>query len=104
MTRDLRKYAKQTNVRLGVGAALLLLVVGTILIYYIYGFGAAVAGFLCLISALVPLAFFFISPENFDLSPKTSNPFQHPTGPSRRVDSAQLPKTSTLSTRVLFGS
>lgn len=56
MTRDLRKYARQTNVRLGVGAVLLLLVVGTGLIYYIYGPSAAVGGLLCLMGALVPIA------------------------------------------------
>ena len=56
MTRDLRKYARQTNVRLGVGAVLLLLIIGTGLIYYIYGPGAAVGGLLCLMGALVPIA------------------------------------------------
>jgi hypothetical protein len=61
MTRDLRKYAKQTNVRLGVGATLLLLIVGTALIYYTYGFGAAVGGLLCILAALVPIALIFIS-------------------------------------------
>ena len=42
MTRDLRKYARQTNIRLGVGAVLVLLIVGLGLIYFIYGPGAAV--------------------------------------------------------------
>ena len=56
MTRDLRKYARQTNVRLGVGATLLLLIVGTGLIYYIYGPSAAVGGLLCVMAALVPIA------------------------------------------------
>jgi len=55
MTRDLRKYARQTNVRLGVGALLLLLIVGTGLIYTIYGPGAAVGGLICLAAALVPI-------------------------------------------------
>ena len=61
MTRDLRKYTKQTNVRLGIGAALLLLVVGTGLIYYIYGLSAAVGGLLCLLAALAPIALIFLS-------------------------------------------
>jgi len=73
MTRDLRKYAKQTNVRLGVGAALLLLIVGTVLIYYIYGFGAAVGALLCLLSALVPIALIFISLEILDWIQKRAN-------------------------------
>ena len=61
MTRDLRKYAKQTNVRLGVGAALLLLIVGTGLIYFIYGPAAAVGGLLCLVAALLPIALILLS-------------------------------------------
>ena len=73
MTRDLRKYARQTNVRLGVGAVLLLLIVGTLLIYYIYGIGAAVGGLLCLLAALVPIALIFISLEILDWIQKRAN-------------------------------
>ena len=73
MTRDLRKYAKQTNVRLGVGAVLLLLIVGTLLIYYIYGFGAAMGGLLCILAALVPIALIFISLEILDWIQKRAN-------------------------------
>jgi len=61
MTRDLRKYARQTNVRIGVGATLLLLLVGTGLIYYIYGPSAAIGGVLCILAALVPIALIFLS-------------------------------------------
>jgi uncharacterized SAM-binding protein YcdF (DUF218 family) len=61
MTRDLRKYARQTNVRIGVGATLLLLLVGTGLIYYIYGPSAAVGGLLCILAALVPISLIFLS-------------------------------------------
>ncbi|MFN8411380.1 MAG: hypothetical protein U0Z26_03230 [Anaerolineales bacterium] len=60
MTRDLRKYMKDTNVRLVVGAMLLLFVVGLGLIWLLYGFGAAVFGFLCLLGALVPIALIFL--------------------------------------------
>jgi heme A synthase len=56
MTRDLRKYARQTHVRLIVGALLLLFVVGLGLIYYFYGGPAALMGLLCLLAALVPIA------------------------------------------------
>jgi hypothetical protein len=73
MTRDLRKYAKQTNVRLGVGAVLLLLIVGTLLIYYIYGLGAAMGGLLCILAALVPIALIFISLEILDWIQKRAN-------------------------------
>jgi multisubunit Na+/H+ antiporter MnhB subunit len=55
MSRDLRDYARKTNVRLGVGAALLLFVVGLGLIYLIYGKEAAGLGFLCLLAGLTPV-------------------------------------------------
>ena len=73
MTRDLRKYARQTNVRLGVGAFLLLLIVGTGLIYYIYGPGAAVGGLLCLGAALVPIVLIFLSLALLDWIQKRAN-------------------------------
>ena len=61
MTRDLRKYARQTNVRLGVGAVFVLLLVGGGLIYWIYGPGAAVTGLLCLLAGLSPIALILLS-------------------------------------------
>jgi hypothetical protein len=61
MTRDLRKYARQTNVRLGAGAVLILLIVGVGLIYYIYGPGAAVTGLLCLLAGLSPIVLIVLS-------------------------------------------
>ena len=73
MTRDLRKYARQTNVRLGAGAFLLLLVVGTALIYFIYGSGAAVGGLLCLGAAAIPIVLIFISLEIMDWIQKRAN-------------------------------
>jgi hypothetical protein len=61
MTRDLRKYARQTNVRLGVGAVLILLIVGVSLIYFMYGPGAAVTGLLCLLAGLSPIVLIVLS-------------------------------------------
>ena len=61
MTRDLRKYARQTNVRLGAGAVFVLLIVGVGLIYLIYGPGAAVTGLLCLLAGLSPIALILLS-------------------------------------------
>ena len=61
MTRDLRKYARQTNVRLALGALLILFIVGTGLIYYVYGAGAAVGALLCLLAALVPIVLIVLS-------------------------------------------
>lgn len=55
MKRDLREYARGTNLRLAVGALILLFVVGLGLIYLIYGPGAAALGFTCLLAGLVPI-------------------------------------------------
>lgn len=55
MKRDLREYAKQTNLRLAGGALLLLFVVGLGLIWLIYGGGAASLGFFCLLAGLTPV-------------------------------------------------
>ncbi len=55
MSRDLRSYMKDTNVRLIVGALALLFFVGDGLIWLIYGFGAAVLGLLCMLGAFVPI-------------------------------------------------
>lgn len=53
--RDLREYAKQTGVRLVLGAFILLLVVGVGLIWLIYGEQAAGMGLTCLFAALMPV-------------------------------------------------
>ena len=55
MSRDLRKYAAQTNIRLLVGFILLLFLIGDGLIYVFYGPQSAIFGFLCLIAGLLPL-------------------------------------------------
>ena len=55
MNRDLRKYMKDTNVRLIAGALFGLFIVGDGLIWLIYGFGAAVMGLLCMLGAFVPI-------------------------------------------------
>jgi hypothetical protein len=53
--RDLRRYARQTNVQLVIGALLLLFIVGEGLIAWIYGPGAAVFGLLCIGAGLAPI-------------------------------------------------
>jgi len=73
MTRDLRKYARQTNIRLGVGALLVLLIVGTGLIYFIYGAGAAVTGLLCLLAGLAPILLIVLSLAVLDWIQKRAN-------------------------------
>lgn len=55
MTRDLRKYARQTNVRLVAGFLLLLFVVGDGLIYLFFGRGAAIMGLVCMLGGLLPI-------------------------------------------------
>jgi hypothetical protein len=55
MKRDLRAYARQTNLRLVIGALLLLFVVGLGLIWVIYGGGAASFGFFCILAGLSPV-------------------------------------------------
>ena len=71
--RDLREYAKQTNVRLGVGAFLILFVLGVGLIYLIYGSGAAVMGLLCLLAGVAPLVLIFLSLAILDWIQKRAN-------------------------------
>ena len=64
--KDLREYAKQTNVRLALGAFVLLFVVGVGLIWLFYGEGAAGLGFTCLLAALFPvilIVFIFLAME-----------------------------------------
>ena len=55
MSRDLRKYAGQTNFRV-LGLVLLgLVIVGETFIYLVYGPAAAVSGLLCFGGVLSPL-------------------------------------------------
>ena len=63
--RDLRKYARQTTIRLIVSGVILVFGVGSLMIYWIYGPSAAIGGLLCMGAALVPivliLAFFALA-------------------------------------------
>jgi multisubunit Na+/H+ antiporter MnhB subunit len=53
--KDLREYAKQTNIRMVLGAFILLFVVGVGLIWVFYGEAAAGMGLTCLLAALFPV-------------------------------------------------
>ena len=55
MSKNLRKYAEDTNIQLVIGALLLLFIVGEGLIYLIYGKGAALMGLLCLLGGVAPI-------------------------------------------------
>ncbi len=74
MKRDLRQYAKQTNIQLAAGALVLLFGIGLGLIYFIYGPGAAVVGLLCLLGAIVPIALIFLALFGIDWIVKRANP------------------------------
>jgi len=52
---------------------LLLLIVGTGLIYFIYGPGAAATGLLCLLAGLLPLGLIFLSLALLDWIQKRAN-------------------------------
>ena len=56
MSRDLRKYRRQTTFRLILGGLGLLFIVGIGLIALIYGKEAAISGFICLGLGMIPLA------------------------------------------------
>ncbi len=53
--RDLRRYARNTNIRLIFGFIFLLFLVGDGLIYVFYGRGAALAGLICILGGFVPI-------------------------------------------------
>ncbi len=71
--RDLRKYARQTNMRLVAGAFLLLFIVGEGLIYVIYGPRSALMGLLCLGAGLSPLLLIMLSLLLIDWVVKRAN-------------------------------
>ena len=73
MSRDLRKYASQTNVQLIVGALLLLFIVGLGLIAWLYGTYAALMGFLCLLGAMVPIGLIYLFMFGLDAIVKRIN-------------------------------
>jgi hypothetical protein len=60
MSRDLRKYARQTQIRLLVGFIILLFVIGSGAIYVFYGRDASILGLLCLLAGLAPLLIIWI--------------------------------------------
>ena len=63
MSRDLRRYSRQTSIQLLIGFFLILFIVGEGLIYWLYGKNAALMGLLCIGAGLAPLiliALFFV--------------------------------------------
>ncbi len=74
MKRDLREYAKQTNIQLIAAGLILLFVVGLGLIYLIYGPGAAGVGLLCLLGGMVPIALILFALFGIDWIVKRARP------------------------------
>ncbi len=60
-SRDLRKYARRTQLRLALGALAILFGVGGLLIYLFYGPGGAALGVLCLVIGLLPVLLILVS-------------------------------------------
>ncbi len=73
MSRDLRRYARQTNLRLIVGALALLFFVGDGLIYLIYGPAAALTGLLCLLGGLLPVVLVILALALLDWMTRRAN-------------------------------
>ena len=60
-SRDLRKYARSTQLRLALGSLAILFGVGGLLIYLFYGPGGAALGVLCLAIGLLPVLLILVS-------------------------------------------
>jgi hypothetical protein len=58
--RDLRRYSRQTNLRLVIGFLFLLFVVGGGLIYWFYGREAALLGIICMLGGLAPVVLIWL--------------------------------------------
>jgi hypothetical protein len=55
MSRDMRKYSRNTTIQLIIGGLLLIFIIGDGLIYIFQGPSAALSGLLCLAAGLVPI-------------------------------------------------
>jgi O-antigen/teichoic acid export membrane protein len=73
MIPDLRKYRRQTNTRLILGALIILFIIGDGLIYLFYGPNAGIMGLLCIGIGLIPIASIYIFLWVIDLIVKKSN-------------------------------
>ena len=61
MPRDMRKYARQTNIRLILGGLLLMILIGEGLILVFYGRSAALSGLICMGLGLAPLILIWVT-------------------------------------------
>ena len=60
MSRDLRKFDRQTTIYLIIGGLALLFVVGAGLVYFIYGPESAISSLICMAAGLFPVALIVI--------------------------------------------
>lgn len=60
MNRDLRKFAKQTDVQLIAGGLIILFIVGDGLIYFFFGPSSAIFGLLCMGIGIIPIVIIFL--------------------------------------------
>ncbi|HEX7432657.1 MAG TPA: hypothetical protein VF326_03300 [Anaerolineaceae bacterium] len=60
MSRDLRKFDRQTTIYLIIGGLVLLFVVGAGLVYFIYGPESAISSLICMAAGLFPVALIVI--------------------------------------------
>ena len=60
MSRDLRKFNRQTTIYLIIGGVVLLFVVGAGLVYFIYGPESAISSLICMAAGLFPVALIVI--------------------------------------------
>jgi hypothetical protein len=58
--RDLRRYARQTDIQLIAGFILLLLVVGEGLIWFFYGREGAILGLFCVGAGIAPIVLIWL--------------------------------------------
>jgi hypothetical protein len=73
MSKDLRRYAKQTNTRLILGGISILLILGDGLIYVFYGRGPAMMGLVCLLAGLFPLLLIWLALAGLEWFSKRAN-------------------------------
>ena len=73
MAKDLRGYARQTNLRLILGGILILFILGDGLIYVFYGGGAAMMGLVCLVAGLFPLLLIWLALASLEWFSRRAN-------------------------------
>jgi hypothetical protein len=60
-SKDLRRYARSTEIRLALGALAILFGVGGLLIFLFYGPGGAALGAVCFVVGLLPVVLILVA-------------------------------------------